>query len=99
MHSHEGDEEDVLRYTRVYSILTSMHAGNEYTRYTLRSSEYIRAYSLLVCILTHNVHARVSPNWNVHTRTSTCILVFDHLPPNMKSRLPLEMELVIVYSC
>ena len=59
MHSHEGDEEGVLGYTRVYSW---MHADNEYTRYTLRSSEYIRAYSLSACILTHNVHARVSPN-------------------------------------
>ena len=32
MNSHEGDEEGVLGYTRVYSILTSMHALNEYAR-------------------------------------------------------------------
>ena len=37
MNSHEGDEEDVLGYTRVYSW---MHAGSEYTR----------AYSLLLSI-------------------------------------------------
>ena len=38
MHSHEGDEEGVLGYTRVYSW---MHADNEYAR----------VYSLLACIL------------------------------------------------
>ena len=62
MNSREGDEEGVLGYTRVYSLLTSMHANNEYARYTLRSNEYTRAYSLPACILTHNVYACVSPN-------------------------------------
>ena len=38
MHSHEGDEEDVLGYTRVYSW---MHAGKEYARIY---SEVVRIY-------------------------------------------------------
>ena len=45
--------------TRGCMLVMSMHV---YARYTLRSSEYTRAYSLPACILTHKVHARVSPN-------------------------------------